>query len=68
MALLAVATQFPEDFKTWMYQIDPVGPNHWFKDVFTSFIESEVVLGFQTLFDLDFEFLEQYDDSRTYRI
>ena len=64
MALLAVATQFPEDFKTWMSQIDPVGPNHWLKDVFTSFIEPEVVLGFQTLFDLDYEFLEQYDDSR----
>ena len=63
MALVAVATQYPGDYTTWMNQIDPVGTNIWCKEVFTTFIEPEVVLAFTTLFEQDAEYLAEYDGT-----
>jgi hypothetical protein len=63
MALVAVATQYPGDYNTWMNQIDPVGTNIWCKEVFTSFIEPEIVLAYTTLFEQDAEYLAEYDGT-----
>lgn len=67
MSLVAVATQYPDDYNLWMNQIDPVGTNSWVINVFTTFIQPEIVLAYTVLFETDAEYLSEYNGTREMR-